>query len=107
MIIAKFFHAGVVMELDKVLSDILCSVDPTYSRLLSDILCSVDPTYSQFIRANGTIIVELKKALYWCVESAKLWYTLLDQTLVNDGFIKNPLINASLTRQSDYSCRIC
>ena len=54
------------------------------------ILIQIDPSYSQFLRPNGTMVVKLKKALYGCIESAKLWYDLLAKTLVDDGYIKNP-----------------
>jgi hypothetical protein len=62
-------------------------IDPT----LAAILVAIDPIYLDFLRDDGSIIVELLKALYGCVESANLWYTLLSSTLVKDGFIMNPL----------------
>ena len=73
---ADMKSAGVFIELDEVLSDILVSIDPSYSK---------------FIRKNGKMVVELKKALYGCIESAKLWYDLLSQTLIRDGYTMNPL----------------
>jgi hypothetical protein len=73
---ADMAHVGVVMELDKV---------------LTDLLVAIDPRYQEFIRKDGTMIVELQKALYGCIESAKLWYDLLSETLTQDGFIKKPL----------------
>ena len=36
------------------------------------------------------MIVRLTKALYGCVESAKLWYDSIAATLTADGFIRNP-----------------
>jgi len=53
--------------------EIYMELDPT----MASIICQIDPSYDQFIRSNGSIIVNLKKALYGCVESAKLWYRLL------------------------------
>ena len=38
-------------------------------------LSAVDPTMEAFIRADGSLIVELNQALYGCIESAQLWYT--------------------------------
>jgi hypothetical protein len=73
---ADMAHVGVVMELDKV---------------LTDLLVAIDPRYQEFVRKDGTMIVELQNALCGCIESAKLWYDLLSETLTRDGFIKNPL----------------
>ena len=47
-----------------------------YMRLnkqLTAALINIDATYNKYINNNGTCIVKLKKALYGCVESAKLW----------------------------------
>jgi hypothetical protein len=52
-------------------------IDPT----LAAILVAIDPMYLDFLRDDGSIIVELLKALYGCVESANLWYTLLSSIL--------------------------
>ena len=62
-------------------------IDPT----LASIFIAIDSSYERFLLPDGSIIVELLKALYGCVESAKLWYDLLSSTLLADGFIVNPL----------------
>ena len=36
------------------------------------------------------MIVRLTKALYGCVESAKLWYDSISATLTDNGFVRNP-----------------
>jgi len=64
---------------------VLMSLDPT----LSSVLCTMSPRYKVFLRKNGTIAVKLKKALYGCVESAKLWYELISAKLVGLGFSRN------------------
>jgi hypothetical protein len=38
---------------------------------------------------NGTIVVKLDKALYGCIESAKLWYDDLSSFLLEIGFKKS------------------
>ena len=43
-------------------------------KLMSTLLIQLDPTYQKFLQRDGTLIVELDKALYGCVEAAKLWY---------------------------------
>ena len=59
------------------------------NKYLSNILINIDPSYSQFINKNGTIVVRLKKALYGCVESGKLWYDKISNDICNMGFVKN------------------
>jgi hypothetical protein len=64
---------------------ILMELDPTVAQLM----IQLDPTYKNFLRPNGTIIVELEKALYGCIQSGKLWYDRLTKVLIDDGFIVN------------------
>jgi hypothetical protein len=59
--------------------------------ILAALLVAIDSSYKQFFLLDGSIIVELLKALYGCVESAKLWYDLLSSTHLAEGFIINPL----------------
>ena len=58
---------------------------------MSAIIAQIDPTFGQFIRSDDKMVVQLKKALYGCVESAKLWYDLLSSTLSSDGYAPNPM----------------
>ena len=39
---------------------------------------------------DNTLIVKLRKALYGCIESAKLWYNNISETIKNIGFNTNP-----------------
>ena len=55
------------------------------------ILVEIDPTYKSYLNDNGTIHVQLLKALYGCVESAKLWYEYLRAKLLEQGFTQNPV----------------
>jgi hypothetical protein len=59
-------------------------------KTLAAILAKVDPNYQQFKNDRGEIVVELDKALYGCVEAAKLWYDDLSSKLIADGFAVNP-----------------
>lgn len=61
-------------------------LDPLCSRLL----CEIDPSYRAFLDSKGCITVKLNKALYGCVESAKLWYNKLKSTLLALGYTVNP-----------------
>jgi len=65
----------VYMRLDKFISNILINIDTNYKRYLCD---------------NNTIIVQLDKALYGCVQSALLWYNELKGILNNLGYNANP-----------------
>jgi len=57
---------------------------------LAKILCEVGGSeYTDNLNPDGSLIVELKKALYGCVESAKLWYEDLSKCLMSLGFVKN------------------
>jgi Reverse transcriptase (RNA-dependent DNA polymerase) len=49
-----------------------------------------DPSFLPFQRRNGGLVVILNKALYGCIESAKLWYHELAGTLKTIGFKPNP-----------------
>ena len=58
---------------------------------LAMILTKLEPRYKKFLCEDSTMIVKLKKALYGCIESAKLWYEHLCRSLEGMGFVRNPL----------------
>jgi hypothetical protein len=58
-------------------------------KVTADILCKVDRKYALFQCNDGSIIVVLKKALYGCIESARLFYENVSKTLLDFGFTKN------------------
>ena len=58
---------------------------------ISAILIKMDNKYKDYVNNNGTIIVKLLKALYGCVESAKLWYEHLRARLEEKEFRPNPI----------------
>lgn len=80
---------------------------PIYMRLgkfESRVLVQYDPTYQQFMNKDGSILVRLKRALYGCVESARLWYEHISANLVNLGFVRNSAdICVFNRRESDWS----
>ena len=59
------------------------------SKQLTNSLIEIDPTYNNYLNNNGTCIVKLKKALYGCVESAKLWYDKLSGDLIKFNYTPN------------------
>jgi hypothetical protein len=72
------------------------------------ILVWLKPEYGMFLLPNGTMIVKLTKALYGCVESARLWYNHLTTQLVNDGYIPNPIDICVFNKTvNDVQCTVC
>jgi hypothetical protein len=58
---------------------------------LAKVLCEINTKYTQYLRKDGTIIVKLLRALYGCIESAKLWYDTLKTALEDNNFKANPI----------------
>ena len=56
---------------------------------ITPMLVRANPAMAQYVSQTGTIIVELDRALYGCIESAKLWFDELSSTLKTMGFIAN------------------
>ena len=67
-------------------TEVIMSLDP----LTASILVQIDPSYKQYLERNGAMLVRLTKALYGCVESAKLWYNHLKAVLLRLGYTVNP-----------------
>jgi hypothetical protein len=64
--------------------EVLMRIEPKLASLLVDI----DPS-CYALEDNGCIVVRLNKALYGCLESAKLWYDDISATLRGMGFTAN------------------
>jgi len=70
----------------------------------SMILAEYDPSYRAFMNPDGTIVVRLKRGLYGCVESARLWYDHISGNLEKLGFVRNKSdICVFNRRESDWS----
>ena len=62
---------------------------PTFIRADKEttrIIIKVYPDLANYVMPNGTMILEVARALYGLVESAWLWYQELSKTLVNLGY---------------------
>ena len=59
------------------------------NKYLTNVLISIDKSYMKYVNDKGTCIVKLKKALYGCVESAKLWYDKISHDLSVLGYTAN------------------
>ena len=91
-------------------------VNMRLNKQLTAALIQIDATYIKYMNNNGTCIVKLEKALYGCVESAKLWYNKLSSDLIKFNYIANEYDICVFNRtESDntqtvspaYSCMIC
>jgi len=65
---------------------IIMRIDKT----LTNLLCQALDVYTPFKTRSGAVFVRLRKALYGCLESAKLWNERLTHTLQSYGFKSNP-----------------
>ena len=59
--------------------------------VIAKFLTQVDPNYSSYVNENGEIIVQLDKALYGCIQSARLWYETLKAALIEFGYVENEM----------------
>ena len=66
--------------------------------MLATILRKLDPTIQPYVDERGKILVRLDKALYGCVQSAKLWYNTIRAYLESIGFVANPVDQCVLNR---------
>ena len=71
----------------KIVREVRMVIQPT----LANILCEISAKYRKYLRADGSLVVRLLKALYGCVESSQLWYTELTNTLKGLGFKANEI----------------
>ena len=72
------------------LADLKAVVHMALDKVMSEEMCKLEPSYVQYKDERGRIAVRLLKALYGCVESAKLWYDDLRATLCEVGSSVNP-----------------
>ncbi|RYH22672.1 hypothetical protein EON65_18880 [archaeon] len=54
-------------------------------------MVELNPSYAPLVSTKSGCIVQLRKALYGCIESALLWYQHLSCTLESLGFTSNPM----------------
>jgi len=76
--------------------DIFMRLEPALAAIYVDL----DPSFRPFLSADGSLVVRLARALYGCIESAKLWYELLTSALEKQGFVKNPKEHCVLNKMT-------
>ncbi|KAA8497460.1 Copia protein [Porphyridium purpureum] len=72
------------------LNAVMPSGDPPvfvrFAKALAKCMTTADPTLQSHLSASGTLVCRLKKALYGCRTSAKLWYDHLCRSLAALGY---------------------
>jgi hypothetical protein len=63
----------------------------TLGKDITQVYVNKHPEFKEFVRNNGSMTVKLEKALYGCIESARLWYDRLSDILMEFGYIRNPV----------------
>jgi hypothetical protein len=102
--VATIDIGGAYLNADMGHHNVYMLLDP----FISAILKRIDAKYEEFVNEDGTIIVKLNKALYGCVQSAKLWNDHLSGTLEGMGFTRNPLDRCVFNKVIDgKQCTIC
>ena len=94
--------AGAYLNADIGDEEVLMKLDP----LIAMILCKIDGKYTLFLNDDGTMIVQLKKALYGCIQSAMQWYKNIKSTLEHHGFITNPIDPCIFNLEGQNQCTI-
>jgi hypothetical protein len=75
---------GAYLECD-MSSNVYMRVGPDIVELLQ----LADPTFASYARADGSVVVRLRKALYGTVQASRLWYEKISGVLVSHGFRMN------------------
>ena len=98
--VLKFDVPGAYLNTD-IEKELYLIIDPTMAK----IIIQLDKTFEIGLRKDNSIVVQLMKGQYGCVESAKLWYNHIKQTLEDCGFIINP-IDGSVFNCTRLNCQI-
>ena len=65
-----------------------------FERHMAEMLVRACPMYKKFLHVtkdgNKILYVRLKRALYGCIRSAMLWWKMLSEFLVKEGYELNP-----------------
>ena len=70
-------------------------------QLSAAILIKIDPSFKKFLNEKNEMVVKLKKALYGCLQSARLWFQLLVEELQAYGYVQNAVDPCVLNREVD------
>lgn len=75
--------------------------------VIAQVVVSICPKHSRYLTKGGSMLVRLDRALYGCIESAKLWFEHLSTTLIKEGFKQNPYEPCVLNKQfGSHQCTV-
>jgi len=80
-----------------IMKEVFIRLDP----IVSSILVNVDEPYLPYLGIDQTIVVKLKKALYGCIESARLWHEHLSKSLLSIPDIKQSRLDPCIFYSND------
>jgi len=69
-----------------------------------NLMLEIDPSKRQYLQQDGTMLVEVIRALYGFPESAKLWNELITDTLKKGGYKQCPVEPCLFRRHIDSEC---
>lgn len=75
-------------------------------KVTTSVLVKSNPEFAGLVR-NGKILVQLKRALYGCIQSSKLWYDRIRTFLYSIGFTCNPVDMCIFNRTSKFDGSQC
>ena len=70
-------------------------------RVMTELLTQIKPEYTKFVDDKGQICMKLDKALYGCIQSARLWYERLKSSLLEWGYVTHEQDPCVFTKQAD------
>ena len=82
----KIDIGGAYLNAEMTGEEVIMEVDKMLTRMVQRYLPETEPYVE-----NGKLLVRLDKALYGCIQSAKLWHEKLTGVLKNIGFVPNPV----------------
>ena len=76
---------------------------PVYLRLNKKIasqVVQIYPEYKDFLQPDGSMLTQMLKAMYGCVQASSLWFALLTKVLLAHGYIASPTDRCVMRRES-------
>ena len=77
---------GAYLIVDMFAEEVFADIDP----VLSAIIVAMFPHLRQYLGEDGRLTARLGKALYGCIQSARMFYEHLKKNLLAFGFVPNP-----------------
>ena len=77
--------------------DVLVALDS----LSAALLIKIDSSFKKFLNDKQEMTVKLKKALYGCLQSARLWFQMLVKELMANGYVQNVVDPCVLNKTID------